>query len=463
MIGRSQEQKELRRAYESSESEFIMVYGRRRVGKTYLVREFFKDRFVFFCTGIAKGSREEQLMNFRASLVGAGDENPGAVPHNWMEAFEMLKSLTERSEDSRKVIFLDEVPWMYTQKSDFLKALDHFWNGWACYRKDVILIVCGSAASWMVKKIVKDKGGLHNRITLPLKLLPFTLEETRQYLFSQGIDWDLKTVAECYMSLGGIPYYLRLLDKGMSLAQNIDRLFFSRNAILKQEFENLYASLFKESKEYIKIVEILSRKKMGYTRDEIIAAGGFKDGGSVTEKLEDLEECGFIRKYVSRGEVNHLYQLTDFYTLFYYQIIKGGQESGDENYWMHKQGTQTYSVWKGLSFERLCFAHLQQIKRALGIEGVSTKAFAYRGKGFQIDMILEREDRHVNIFEMKYHDGPVPVSREYAQKLDARKEKVALLYKKRMAFSTVLVTVDGLQSGGSSSVQRTLTIEDLFN
>lgn len=463
MIGRKREQVLLGNAMNSTESEFIMVYGRRRVGKTYLLREYFKDEFVFSCTGIAKGTRQEQLVNFHTSLIIKEQGEPMKIPKNWMEAFGRLKAVAESSPKRRKVIFLDEVPWMYTQKSDFLKAIEHFWNGWASARKDIILIVCGSAASWMVKKMVRDKGGLHDRVTLSLKLKPFTLGEVREFLVSKGIFWDNKTVAECYMILGGIPYYLNLLDKSVSLAQNIDNLFFSETPLLGSEFGNLYASLFKDSKDYVKIVEALSKKKSGFTRDEIVSKCKFKDGGGVTEKLEDLQECDFIRKYDAKGDISSMFQLTDQFTLFYYSFIKKGSY-GDPDFWMHTQGSHTHDTWAGLSFEKLCFTHTANIKKALGIDGISTKAYAYFAKGSQIDMILERADRNVNVVEIKYSDGPFVVTPAYAEKLNERKRLVASLFKKRMTFSTILITVDGAQRNESlsSAVQRVITLDELF-
>lgn len=462
MIGRIFEQQELMRICNSEESEFVMIYGRRRIGKTYLIREFFDDKFIFSCTGIAKGDKAEQLANFRSDLDRYTNETH-PILKSWFEAFNSLRSIVEKSKRKRKVIFLDEVPWMHTQKSDFLKALEHFWNAFACHRHDVVLIVCGSSASWMVKKMVNDKGGLHNRITLPLKILPFTLNETREYLVSRKIRWDEKTIAECYMALGGIPYYLKMLDRRLSLAQNMDRMFFSSKALLGNEFDNLYASLFKDSQQYVKIVEILSKKKVGFTRDEIIKKGKFKDGGNVSEKLDDLVECGFVRKYDSRGKVGMIFQLSDFFTMFYYQFVKKGS-FGDEDYWIHTQGTAAYNTWKGLSFERLCFAHLQQMKHALGVDGVLTKAFAYYSDKTQIDMILERNDRNVNIIEMKYCDGPYTLTAKEVEKMKARRDIVSKLYRKRMAFSIVMVTTEGVVQNQYSSemIQRTVRLNDLF-
>lgn len=256
--------------YESSDSEFLMVYGRRRVGKTYLIRETFRDKFDFCLTGIANGTKKEQLLNFKTTMSKYDEVLGCEFPSTWIEAFQLLISLLEKSKNKKKVIFLDELPWMDTYKSDFLKALEHFGNSWAVARTDVLLIVCGSAVSWLVKNIVGNHGGLHNRLTYKMKLNPFNLQETKEYLNFLGIKWENRMIAECYMIIGGIPYYIKMLDKRLSLAQNVDKLFFSESPLLEGEFENLYASLFKNSNEYVKIVEILARKKSGYTRDDIL-------------------------------------------------------------------------------------------------------------------------------------------------------------------------------------------------
>lgn len=451
MIGRHKEIAELERIYQSDESEFVMIYGRRRVGKTYLVREFFKNDFVFYCTGIADGTKEEELINFSNELRRYDDGAGRALPRNWMEAFDMLDTLVEKSRKKRKVIFLDEVPWMYTQKSDFLKALEHFWNSRISQRKDVVLVICGSAASWMVKKIIKSKGGLHNRITLKLRLQQFTLKESREYLKSLGIQWDNRAVAECYMALGGIPYYMKLLDRSMSLSQNIDRLFFRDAALLEDEISNLYSSLFRDSKDYVKIVEILSKRKSGYTREEIIRLGNFTDGGGITEKLADLEQCDFIRKYNSAGNVQHTYQLCDFFTLFHFQFIRKGR-------------TFDADTWKGLAFERLCLAHLPQIKNALGISGISTNSFSYHSDKVQVDLVIERGDKVTNICEMKYYDGPYTLGVKEAEKLKEKMAAVKAAAKRRRTHSIVMITSEGMKPNEYyySLVQREIVLDDLF-
>ena len=289
IVGRKEEINELQRIYDSASSEFVVVYGRRRVGKTFLVREFFHDNFVFYATGVARGNRKEQLAHFHNRLLRYGSPDDQTPPNDWFTAFERLEALATKSRQKRKVIFLDELPWMDTQKSEFLKALELFWNEWASARNDIVLVVCGSAASWMVNKVINNHGGLHNRLTCRMKLLPFTLSETKEYLESQKFKWDNLSIAECYMILGGIPYYLHLLDKSRSLAQNIDRLFFSESALLADEFDNLYNSLFSKSEDYVRIVETLSKKKSGFTRDEIAKGSKLSNGGGLTRKLVALE------------------------------------------------------------------------------------------------------------------------------------------------------------------------------
>lgn len=463
MTGRQTEIAELNRIYNSGESEFVMVYGRRRVGKTYLIREFFKNDFVFYCTGIANGTREEELMNFAGELRRCDENLCYTTPRSWMDAFDALYCLVEKSRKRRKVIFLDEVPWMYTQKSDFLKALEHLWNSRLSARKDVVLVICGSAASWMVKKIIKSQGGLHNRITLKLKLGQFSLKETKEYLESLGIRWDNRTIAECYMALGGIPYYLRLLDRSLSLAQNMDRLFFRESAVLDNEFDNLYASLFRDSRDYVKIVEVLSKKKSGYTRDEILKLGKFNNGGGISEKIEDLVQCDFIRKYKAAGEVKHTYQLCDFFTLFYFQFMKKGR-TYDAETWMHLSGKPAMNTWKGLAFERLCLAHLPQIKQTLGISGVSTNTFSYYSASAQVDLVIERGDKVVDICEMKYYDGPFTITADYAAKLRNKVEAVKNAMHRRFTYFIVMITVDGLKPNehSSSLVQKGILLDWLF-
>lgn len=463
IIGREKEQCELKRLYESGRSEFLMVYGRRRVGKTFLIREFFKNHFDFYATGIARGTKKEQLMNFRMAIASYNDEMAPNQFENWFEAFKALKQLLEKTKSKRKVVFLDELPWMDTPKSDFVKALEHFWNTWASARDDIMIIVCGSAASWMVKNIVKNHGGLHNRITFKMKVMPFNLIETKAYLHSKGVRWENNMIAECYMILGGIPYYLDLIDKNKSLAQNIDQMFFDESPLLENEFQNLFESLFRKSAEYINIVETLARKKNGYTREDIMNKARLSDGGGLTRRLEELEQCGFIRKYKTIGDVLFTYQLVDFFTVFYFSFLKDGK-TYDSNNWMHFMETPKYNNWKGLAFERLCMAHLQQVKNKLGISGVSTNTYSLYKKEAQIDMVIERGDNIVNLCEMKYADEPFVITKNYAEKLVNKTNILKASLKKQRGIYLAFISSMPIKQNEYSinMVNKNIILDDLF-
>lgn len=463
IIGRKTEINELNRIMESASSEFVMVYGRRRVGKTFLIREYFANRFSFYATGIAQGTLQEQLMNFKLTLSATDTSIDNTNIRNWFEAFEALSRHLEKSKERKKIIFLDELPWMDTPRSNFIKALEHFWNTWASARNDIILIVCGSAASWMVKNIVKNHGGLHNRLTCKIKLNPFTLAECKEYLHSLGIRWENRMIAECYMVLGGIPYYLKMLDKRLSLAQNIDRLFFADSALFEDEFSNLYASLFKNSAEYVRIVEVLAKKKSGYTRDEMLTQLKLSDGGSFTRRLEELEQCGFIRKYHSTGDVSAIYQLIDFYSLFYFQFLKKGK-SYDTDTWMHLTETPAYHNWCGLSFEKLCLVHLPQIKQALGISGIRTNSYAYYGKEAQIDLVIERGDNVINLCEMKYTEDEFVITKAYADKLHQKQAALRKYIKRKKSIQMTLISANGVKRNEYfyNLIQQDFTLDILF-
>lgn len=463
IIGRQIEQDELRRIYESQSSEFVMVYGRRRVGKTFLVREFFHNKFDFCFTGMANGSKKEQLMNFRVAISSYDESLAHTTPNTWTEAFGLLIKLLEKSSNSRKVVFLDELPWIDTPKSDFLRAFEHFWNAWASVRNDIVLVVCGSAASWLVKNIVRNHGGLHNRLTYKIKLNPFSLCETKSYLETLGIRWDERTIAECYMILGGIPYYLKMLDKRLSLAQNVDRLFFAEAPLLEDEFDNLYASLFKKSEEYVKIIEVLAKKKSGYTRDEILKLTKMADGGSFSRRLEELEQCCFIRKYKSVGDAKFVFQLIDFYSLFYFSFLKKGKTYDSDN-WLHFMGSSGYNAWIGLSFERLCITHIKQIKEALGISGVSTQTYSYLSENAQIDMLIERGDNVINLCEMKFVEDKFVINKSYAEKLNTKISDFRQSLKRKKPIYLTMITSQGVKQNDYSMnlVQNEVVLSDLF-
>ena len=462
LIGRVAECRELKRLKESDSPEFVAVYGRRRVGKTYLVKEFFNYSFTFYTSGLARGTMKDQLRTFWQSMIEYGLPESTPCPKDWFEAFDNLKTVITSSRGKRKVVFIDELPWLDTQKSKFVTALDRFWNTWASEHPEILLIGCVSAASWMVKNIIKNKGGLHNRITSKIKLLPFTLAETNEFIISKKIRWNKKLVAETHMILGGIPYYLSLLDKNRSLYQNIDDFFFKGGAKLEDEFDNLYSSLFRKSSEYVKIVELLARKKSGYIRNEIVAGLKCKDGGSLTRKLEELEHCGFIRKYRSLGENANTYQLVDFFTLFYLQFVK--KQSLQDNFtWTSMIGTHQYSTWKGLAFEKLCFSQADKIRSALGISGVITQTFPFYDERMQLDMVIVRKDNAISLCEMKWSEGAYSLTTSDKSKLETRKEALRQMYKNK-AIYIVYVTSSGLVENDYTrdNVNGTIVLDDLF-
>lgn len=463
IIGRKKEIAELTRLKESNQAEFVALYGRRRVGKTWLVRSYFQDQFTFYATGIARGNRKEQLRNFYKSICEYSKKTP-EPPKDWYETFDLLKMVIKQSRQRRKVVFLDELPWMDTQKSEFLKAIDLFWNSWGCMQQNLLFIVCGSAASWMVKNIIRDKGGLHNRLTCHLHLNPFTLAETKTYLHSQGIRWSEEMIAECYMIMGGIPYYLHLLDRSMGLAQNVDRLFFSQNALLKDEFDTLYKSLFKKSEEYVKIISTLSKRRGGYTREEIVQATGLANGGGLTRRLDELEQCNFIRRYNPLKGRAPIYQLIDFYSFFYFHFLNGTRNY-DRDAWMHLQTSPRHNTWLGLSFERLCFAHIYEIQKALGITGVATKTYALLTDSAQMDMVIERADKVTSLCEMKYTTKPYAMTKQEADKLRHREEelKECLPTHKQVLISLISNRQPRKNEYYNSLISKYITIDYLFD
>ena len=470
IIGRKEEQQILHSAAQSENSEFVAVYGRRRVGKTYLIRETFGYKFTFQHTGLAKGNTKEQLFSFAISLRDAGyDDCP--IPKSWLEAFSLLSTYLKNSTDEKKIVFLDELPWMDTPRSNFISAFEHFWNGWASARKDIVLIICGSATSWIINKVINDHGGLHNRVTKQIALQPFTLKECEMFAQSKGLEMSRHQLAECYMVFGGIPYYWSLLEKGLSLAQNIDKIIFTKNGKLSNEFDQLYASLFKSPEQYIDIVTALGKKKAGMTREEIIVAIDKYSNGALSKVLDELEYCGFIRKYngFDKKSKQAIYQLIDNYTLFYFKFIQQN-ENNDEHFWSASIDSAMHRAWSGLAFERLCMAHTQQIKAALGIAGVLSNVYSWRKEadetsdGAQVDLLIDRKDQVINLCEMKYSLSEYIIDAEYEQKLRNKKSAFINATNTRKAVHLTMVTTFGIKANAHSGiVQNEITLDDLFS
>ena len=466
MIGRERERRLLEEAMDSEYSEFVAVYGRRRVGKTFLVRETFDYSFAFQHAGVANAGMKRQLKAFTGSIREAGVEAK-AVPRDWLDAFDLLKDVIRRSSDGKKVVFIDEMPWMDTPKSGFVSALENFWNGWASARKDVLLIVCGSATSWIIKKILRDRGGLHNRVTVEIPLYPFTLGECEKYAESRNLGMSRRQIVECYMALGGIPYYWKQLVRGLSPAQNFDALFFARNARLRMEYAELYASLFKNPEPYERIVSELGRKGMGLVREEIASATGISESGTLTRYLEELEQCGFIRKYSTLGKKNKgaVFQLIDCYTLFYFKVIASSGRK-DEHFWTSSVDSRFVSTWEGLAFERVCLMHVDEIKKALQIGGVVCNVSPWRSAGdeqVQIDLLIDRNDGVINLCEMKFSQEPYEIDADELARMQRRRSVFKTETGTRKAVHLTMVVSPELKKNAcANEVQAVVNMDDLF-
>jgi len=470
MVGRTEELQMLRDASERAEAQFVAVYGRRRVGKTYLVREAFAGRFCFYHTGVANVGTAEQLLNFRDSLVRYGYTSCPAI-NSWREAFLSLEQLVERSTEAHKVIFIDELPWLDTRQSNFVPALEHFWNAWASARKDLTLVICGSATSWMINKVIKDHGGLHNRVTERIHLQPFTLCECEQYAKALGLGFTREDICRLYMALGGIPFYWDMMRRGKSVAQNMDAVFFAEGGKLRGEFDELFQSLFRQSRMHRLIVEALAKRGVGMTREDLLKSMKVTDGGKVSKCLEELQQCGFVRSYTALGKKKReaLYQLIDNFTLFHLRFV-AGEQNPDEHYWSNTSLSSAQAVWRGLAFERVCLQHVRQLKRALQIGGVVTHVCSWRHvpdevhvHGAQIDLLIDRADGVVDVCEMKYSSDKYAPDKRSDEELRQRLAVFSELAASRKAVRAVLVTPFGLERNAyAGRFSNVVTFDDLF-
>lgn len=469
IIGRKKEMTYLKGLLPSNQPAFIAIYGRRRVGKTFLIREAFNNQFTFQLTGLANADTHTQLTNFYLALRKINTKVAEIPPDNWLLAFNQLIDHLEKSKDKKKVIFFDELPWLDTTKSGFLRALEHFWNSWASGRNDIILIVCGSAASWMIHKLINNKGGLHNRVTKRIKIVPFTLKECEEFLRARNNSLDRYQIIQLYMVMGGIPFYWDAVTKGRSASQNIEDICFSENGLLRTEFLNLFHSLFSNADRHIEIVEALARRAKGLKRDEIIKYSGQSNGGSITRLLLELEESGFIRRYAPFGKKSRdsLYQLTDFYSLFYLRFIKDAVVT-DKNHWLSSIDNTAHRSWAGYSFEQICLCHIDEIKQALGITGVQTFISAWRSTtakpGAQIDLVIDRRDQVINLCEMKFSINAFKVDKKYEVEL---RNKIAAFKSEtntRKSVFITMITSFGLQENSYSSglIENDITIDAFF-
>lgn len=474
LIGREAEKVILRDALQSSEAEMVAVIGRRRVGKTFLIKKEYGNDFVFEITGLQNASVAEQLEHFNSTLSKyAQTDIPIEKASTWLEAFRLLtyilnKKLTET--DSKKVVFLDEVPWMAKNDSGFITGLDFFWNSFAV-NKNVVVVLCGSSASWMIENLVNNTGGLYNRITRRIYMKPFSLAETKKYFQHKQFNFTHYEIVELYMALGGIPHYLKEVNGGKSVVQNVDNICFSDTGLLRDEFTKLYFSLFENAEKHMAIIRALSTSKQGLTRQKIVELAKVAENGNTTKVLEELEQSSFITSYHPFGKVKKdmLYRLTDEYSLFYLQFIENKVHEGS-GIWQHLSQTQAYKTWCGYAFESVCFKHLPSIKKALGINGIYAVSATFYKKataeqrGAQIDLLLDRADNVINVFEVKFHNAEITLNKDQSEALRRKLWTFAETTKTRKRLSLALITTYGLNPNIHSSglVETVLTLEDLF-
>jgi uncharacterized protein len=470
ITGREKEINLLQELYESGKPEFLAVYGRRRVGKTFLVRECFNNNFYFHVTGLANAGTVRQLHNFNTTLAKYYPAyKPKQFAQNWFDAFAVFTTYLSDKKVKRKVIFIDELPWFDTAKSDFLSAFEHFWNHWASARKDIMLIICGSSAAWIISKLINNRGGLHNRITQKIKLEPFTLHETEQFLLYKNIKWTHYQIAEAYMAFGGIPYYLNAVRKGISVTQCIDELFYNKNGLLRNEFDNLYPSLFKHAGNYMGVVKALSKKAKGLTREEIIQTAKLPNGGGISKVLNELEQCDFIRKYtlVNNKQKDALYQLTDFYTLFYFNFIEKLNNHSELN-WITQLDSPTHRSWSGYAFEQLCLMHVKQIKKALGIAAIHATVSGWRSRNLtqnaQIDLVIDRNDKCINLCEMKFSGKEFIIDKRYAANIQNKTGVFKTETNTKKAVFFTMVTTYGVAKNNyyQQWISNSITLSQLY-
>lgn len=472
IIGRKEELRELERCARSGKSELICVYGRRRVGKTFLVEQFFSGYFAFRATGVEGGKTRTQLKSFHQRLREHGDMN-GRIPADWFEAFSRLESIlasetVRRSPHGKIVVFLDEFPWFATAKSDFLMAFGEFWNRCGTAKGDYLFIICGSATSWIIGNVLKNTGSMYNRVTSQIFLNPFTLKESEAFFKDREFDWSRKQITQCQMVFGGLPYFFDLLNGNESLSWNIDMLCFRPHAMLRDESKRLLEATLRKSPVYEQVLEFLSRFPYGVKREDCFRSLSIPQG-TFARTIDDLAGCGYIQEYKNYHEKkNPLYlRLSDPFLLFHYSFLKEDSAMPFTSFSEFVSDTGRYMNWRGHAFESLCLSHIRQIKTALGILGVKTVSYPWASRiekgGAQIDLIIERDDMITDLCEIKYTDSPFSISADYERVLLHKRDVFRKETGAKHALKLVMISAEGIAGvAHTEHIARVLTLDDLF-
>jgi uncharacterized protein len=474
IIGRITEQKLLSQLLQSPDAELLAIYGRRRVGKTFLIRNAYEKQLVFEFSGMHNASLKKQLSLF-GQAMSKTTGLPISDPTTWIQAFDQLAAwLTPKIKKQKKVVFIDEFPWLHTPRSGFREAFEHFWNMWASKQKNLIVVICGSAAAWMIKNIVNNRGGLHNRVTRKIRLLPFNLMETEAFLKSRHVQLDRYQIIQLYMVMGGVPQYLKMINRGESITQTIEHICFSKDGFLKDEFNNLFLSLFNNAHEHIAVIKALAKKGNGLTRNEIIQQCKLKTGGGTTQLLDELRESGFIEPYIPFGKnsKNRLYKLIDEYSLFYVKFIQNEKNNGPNSGFLFANSPSWIS-WSGIAFENICLKHVYQLKVALGISAVLSQHYVWRTPktennhetGAQIDLIIDRNDHCMNICEIKFSKTQYEITQKYSMELQNKLHQFQNHSQTHKTLFLTLITTYGIKniSQYQGQIPCHLSMDALFN
>ncbi len=476
IIGRKEEIAELETLYQSGHPEFVAVYGRRRVGKTFLIKQALKGRITFQHTGVSpvdqdgcKNRLKTQLESFYYTLLNHGLEGFKA-PKSWMEAFFQLEQLLQNQDNgSRQVVFIDELPWMDTPRSGFLPAFENFWNGWCSGKDNIMLIVCGSATSWILSNLSRNKGGLYGRLTAEIKLSPFRLHECEEYFEQANVQMSQYDILQSYMVFGGIPYYLSYFQKGLSFEQNADRILFGQKPRLHDEYNRLFAAIFNNPEESKKVVNLLATRHTGFTREEISHLADIPIGGGLSCTLAALVESDFIMRYTPyrKPKTTVCYKLIDNFCLFWLKYVKPNVHNA--NFINDNCTSDIMRAWHGIAFEEVCWQHIEQIKQALGISGVQTSlsAWSVRGDdgkdGVLIDLLIARNDNVVNLCEMKFSNTQYTIRKDEDMHLRRRIEALKSTLSPKQTIHLTMITTYGVATGKYNGiVQKEVCMEDLF-
>ncbi|MFN8347734.1 MAG: ATP-binding protein [Spirosomataceae bacterium] len=472
IVGRQKQINQLEEAFASNKPEMLAVIGRRRVGKTFLIRNVYEKRLSFELTGVQYATQKEQLQIFSVELSKYFPAYPlPKKPESWLEAFFMLSQAIEKQELKKKtVVFFDELPWLGTKRSDFLKGLSWFWNSWAT-RQKIVVVICGSAASWMIGKVINDRGGLHNRVTKLIYLYPFTLAETEAFLVSRNVKLSRYQIVQIYMAMGGIPMYLDQVKAGLSAVQNIQKICFEPDGYLRKEFDRLFASLFDNYQNHMEIIRALANRKIGLTRNQLIEATKFTNGGMLSALLEDLSQSGFIGVYSSHGKKKResLYRITDSYSLFYLNFLEAVGENTNADF-NRLSELPKWKAWSGYAYENVCLYHIDQIRESLSIRGVYSTVSSFFAlpkdglPGAQIDLVIDRNDNSINICEIKFCEEEYTVTKKDIENIGLKKQVFRYHTKtKKHLFTTLITTFGAINNAHKiNNIDQVITLEGLF-